>query len=265
MNQMNDKKKSSSLLILVIAVVLAAGVGYLAYTFLNAEKETIYLFADDYPAGTQISESMLVPTEVNKSMIDDSYAVMGDSNGAYIKPSNIDQINGAFLRTNVAKGTPFISTQTAEFGGPAVETRLAPDMTAVTIPADALSATIMDIDEGARVNIYTSYTFQDENGKEEKVTFSTLQNVKVLAAAREAEENGGGLKGVTVELTPQNAAKVAFGIQYGKIWLGMVKPGEYKEQDIQPYTLDYVIAGMKVVDPSAEGSAAADAEKSAGK
>lgn len=237
---MKEKKRNGSLLVLLVAIALAVAAGFLAYQYLDAEKTAIYLFADNYPAGKKITSDMLILTEVDKSMIETSYSVMDGDGGIYIHPGNIGQIEGAFLKSNVVKGTPFMSTQTAEFGGPSAEARLSPNKVAVTIPADALSATIMDIDEGSRVNLYISYTFQRDE-VQEQVTLAPLQNVKVLQAARTDEDRGGELRGVTVEVSPEESAMIAYGINYGTIWMGLVKPGEYKESNIPPYTLNHVI------------------------
>lgn len=221
----------------VIILVLGIIIAYLTYNFLSSTKGVIYILKDNYQAGTRITESMLIPLETDADIVR-----LGAQTGfVYVTDENIDQVLGTYLVTDVVKGMPLFLSFSDKFGGSPPEVHLSSDYVAVTVPCDNITGVNPYIQYGARVNVYAG--FQLEGG--ETVEYLLLQNVKVLDVqyAEVQSNNSPVLSGVTLELTPEQSIAVQYACEFGKIRLGLVKPGQYKEISPLPYSIDSITTG----------------------
>lgn len=59
----------TSKLSFIAVIILAIIAGFASYSYLSSAKTVIYLFADDYSAGTPIEPEMLMPTQIDTSVV----------------------------------------------------------------------------------------------------------------------------------------------------------------------------------------------------
>ena len=194
---------------------------------MSTAKTNIYLFKDKYEAGTKISKDMFISLEVDADMVTElAYKTKGTADAKYVTSNDLSKIieNGDSLGVDVYKGTPFMTTETTDIGGSTVERRLGEYKTALTIPVNNISGVSPEIEAGARINIYASYT--TESYQVEQLLF---QNVKILdVQATGTAEDGYTLSGFTIELEPQDAIKLLHAINNWKIDITLLKTGSYE-------------------------------------
>lgn len=232
--------KASKLSFIAI-ILLAAIVGYGAWTYLSGAKTTIYYFNDNYPAGAKIYEDMVTPLQVDSSMVN-NMAVQGNGSN-FVTDSNKSEVIGDTLKVDVAKGSPFMTIQTDKFSASPAEVRLKENNVAITITANNITGVTPWMVVGTRVNVYTFFATGEGESKG-TVEYQALQNVNVIDVQYSEKSNEGtgtpALAGVTLELTPEQAMQVNYAEKVGAIRLGIVKNGHYKDKTLQPYSLDNV-------------------------
>jgi Flp pilus assembly protein CpaB len=229
----------SSKLSYIIIVILAALVSFGTWSYLSQAKTTIYLFKDNYSAGTKITPDILVEQQIETKIVDQlKLQNMGSGGAVYITKDNINQIEGDFLKGDVIKGTPLMSTNSNQIGGSPAEARLAENMVAVTIPVDNIKGAHPKLEAGSRVNVYTGYQLDNNKGIEK----IQLQNIKVLDVLYSETMNESTktpmLSGLTLEVTPEQSVQLQFAVEFGKVSVGIVKAGHYKEVTIPDYSME---------------------------
>ena len=214
-------------IILGLIVLFGGLIAFLSYTYLSTAKTNIYLFKNNYEAGSKITKDMFLTLEVDANMVTDlAYATRGTIDAKYVTSDDLAAIidKGDYLGVDVYKGTPFMTTQTATIGGSTVERRLSDYKTAITIPVNNISGVSPEINAGARINIYASYS--TESFQVEELLF---QNVKILdVQATGNEEDGYVLSAFTIEVDPQDAMKLLHAINNWKIDITLLKSGAYE-------------------------------------
>jgi Flp pilus assembly protein CpaB len=218
-------KKISLIIIIVLAILVGIGV----YSALNSKRVEIYLFKDDYKAGTLITEDMFVTQQVDKSIVEDAIANRGATGVIFVTKNNIAEAIGHYLRYDVYKGTPFLSNNVDVMGGSPAEVHLGKNMVAVTIPVDNMTGVTHLLGTDSRINIYAGFE-QDF----EKHTVQLLENVRVLDVLIDYYQSEiPVLAGVTVEVTQEEAVSLTHVLMFGSVRLGAVKVGQYEpaEQD----------------------------------
>jgi len=228
--------KTSKLSYIVI-IILAIVAGFLSYSYLSSAKTVIYLFNDDYPAGSPILPEMLVPTQIDTSVVYEA-ATRGDA--VYVTADNVEEVLGDYLRIDVLGGTPLMSVHSDQIGGSGAEIRLDHDKVAVTISADNITSGNPFITVGSTVNIYTSYQVD-----EDYITDLKYQNIRVLDVlyGEKFNETSGApiIEGVTLELTPEQSVEVQHAMEFGTVRLGLVKGGYYVEEEVPMYRMQNLI------------------------
>ncbi len=221
----------------IVIIVLALIAGFLSYSYLSSAKTVIYLFNDDYPAGTTIEPEILVPTQIDTSVVYEA-ATRGDA--IYITSDTLEQVIGDFLRTDVIAGTPLMSVHSNEVGGSGAEIRLAENMVAVTVSVDNITAGSPFIDVGSLVNVYTNYQVDDEYISELK--FQNVRVVDVVYAEKYNESSEAPvIEGVTLEVTPEQSVELQHALEFGTVRLGLVKSGYYTEKEVPAYRIQNVL------------------------
>jgi len=223
----------TSRLSFIIVIILALVVGFLTYSYLSTAKTVIFLFADDYPAGTPIEPEMLIPVQVDSKVVYDAAAI---GNAVYITADNVEEVLGDYLRVDVLAGMPLMSTYSDQIGGSGAEIRLADDKVAVSIHADNFAAGNPFITPGSTVNVYISYEKEKETVTELK--FQNIRVLDVIYAEKMNEVSGSPtIAGVTLEVTPEQSVELQHAIEFGSVRLGIVKGGYYVEQEIPPFRM----------------------------
>ena len=210
-------KKIISVLLIAFALCVVSGVG--VYTILTPQRATVYVFKGDYTAGTQVTQDILMPVQVDATIIEMGSA--SDISKQYVTANDYTEVlqNAGTLRWDVTKGAALMKSMLTTYGGSKVELAMKPSSIAVTVPADYLSAVTNELSSGARVNVYASY---DSGGAQ---TILILQNIRVLTAPKTAD---GLLVGVTLEVDHEQSLKLVHAITYAKIYLGLVNEQGYQ-------------------------------------
>lgn len=178
---MNAKNKKI-IMILLTALVIAVIGGIALYMYLVPQKTTVYVFNDNYQAGTALTEKMLTPVQADSKIV-----VAGknsNTSSRFVTGADIKAVlnSGDSLRMDVAEGMPLTLSILSVTGGSSVEMNMDPAKIAVTVPVTSITGVTKDLKEGSRVNIYT--TGGDANG-----TTLLFQNMRVLSVEKDSRPN----------------------------------------------------------------------------
>lgn len=210
------------------AIGLSVLLCVLIYQFMAPARDTIYVFNDSYSLGTQVTEDMLSPIQVDATIT--LAGKKSDVSSAFITPNDYASVikSGDSLRMDVNKGMPLTTSMLSTTGGSSVEMNMQSDAIAVTIPVDQFSGVTNDLKEGARVNIYASTDSETE---------LIQQNKRIL----EVYYQDGVIVGVSVEENVSESMELIYAATYGKIYLGLVDGTGYQAVEgeglvYNPYT-----------------------------
>lgn len=213
-------KNKKIIIILIIAVLLALLTGYAVVSFLSPHRTTIYVFKTAYRIGTAITSDMLVPVQVDSSMV-----VAGRNTSVsekFITSKEIRALleSGDSLKVSVGEGTPLMKSLLSISGGNSIMMSMSPSSVAVTVDVDNTTGITKELYSGAAVNVYvTSYS----GG-----TFLLFENMRVLDINR---KNDGSLQSATLEVTNEQAVKLINSTKNGAIHLGLINPNGYQYED----------------------------------
>lgn len=228
---MNSKNKKI-MIILVVAVILAIAAAVGTYMYLVPQKTTIYVFNDNYKAGTVITNDILTPTQVDSKVVFAGAIV--NTSTQFVTGNNkrelVDSKDNA-LRMDVAKGMPLMQSMLSIDGGSYIEMTMDDKKVAVTVPVTSISGVTRDLKEGSRVNIYASgYSSGGTNG-----TSLIFANMRVLSVDK---DNDGDLRSATIEVTTEESLKLVEAATYSNIYFGLVNGSSYQAptEDNMTYT-----------------------------
>ena len=210
-------KNAKILIILLLAVVMAVLAGFAVVSFLSPRRATVYVFKSAYSIGTQLTSDMLVPIQVDSSII-----VAGREANANEKLITSDELrplleSGDSLKVSVGEGTPLMRSLLSISGGNSIMMSMAPSSVAVTVSVDNTTGVTQELYSGASVNVYvTSYS----GG-----TFLLFENMRVLDLNR---KTNGELSSVTLEVSNEQAVKLINSTKNGAIHLGLINPNGYQ-------------------------------------
>lgn len=213
---MNLSKNQKIIAILIAAVVMALLAGVAVVSFLSPHRTTIYVFKSAYQIGTQITSEMLIPVQVDSSML--VAARNANVNERFITSNDIRQLlqSGDSLKVSVGEGTPLMRSLLSVSGGNSIMMSMAPTSVAVSVSVDNITGVTQRLYSGASVNVYvTSYS----GG-----TFLLFENMRILDINR---RNSGELSSVTLEVTNEQAVKLINSMRNGAIQLGLINPNGY--------------------------------------
>lgn len=211
------KKNSKIIIVLVLALILAALAGFGIVSYLTPHRATVYVFNASYPIGTQITSSMLIPIQVDSSIV-----VAGRKANASERMITSNDIralleSGDSLKVSVSEGTPLMRSLLSISGGNSIMMSMTPSKVAVTINVDNTTGITQELYSGASVNVYvTAYSGN---------TFLLFENMRVLDIKR---GNNGSLTGVTLEVTNEEAVKLINSTKNGAVHLGLINSNGYQ-------------------------------------
>lgn len=210
-------KNSKILIVLVVSLVfgILAGVGI--YKIAVPERETIYVFNDNYKAGTKITSKMFTPIQVDATIVNAGKRV-DIQNRIITTPSYKSLIQAERnLKYDVSEGLPLVASMVSGISGSSLETTMNKTSIAITIPVTNTTGITPDLEQGTYVNVYVSI-----NG-ETKLDLD-LQSMKVLGVYKK----DGSLSGVSLECNQTQATKLVNYNNYGAIQLGLVNNDGYE-------------------------------------
>lgn len=212
---MKSKKNKKILVVIAIALVAAIAAGALIFIYLAPQRTTMYVFKENYSAGTVIQSSMLAPVQADSQIVvaggnaaTSTYFVTQETFSTYVK-------SGDVLRTDVVKGSPLMTTTLTSSANNDVEVRMDAASVAVTIPVNNTTGVTADIKPESHVNVYATFS---SGG-----TYLLLENVRVLSVI----SSEGSLSGITLELNNQDAVTVINAVNTGSVYCGLVNGDGY--------------------------------------
>lgn len=220
---MNSKNKKI-FCILIMAVILSVIGGIAIYQYLNPKRVTVYVFNDNYEAGTVLKSTMLTSVNCDAGII-----VAGkktDTSSRFVTGADIAAVleTGDSLRMDVSDGMPLTLAMLSVNGGSSIEMSMDPSKVAVTVPVSNVTGVTRDLKEGSRVNVYA--TGFDASS----ATTLIFQKLRVLAVNR---DQNGNLASATLEVTAEESLKLIYGSVNSTISLGLVDTAGYPEIEIE--------------------------------
>lgn len=217
-----DKQKNKKIIIVVsIAIVSAIIAGILLFAFLTPQRTTVYVFKENYKAGTMLSGDMLTPIQVDSTIM--TAGASNRTSSCFITRdtySTVVQVNDA-LKVDVDKGTPLMASMLTSTAGNDVEVRMSATSVAVTVPVTSITGVTADIKPESHINVYVTYNSGE--------THLILENIRVLATI----SGNDGLSGLTLELDNDKATKVIAATNTGTIYCGLVNGDGYQYETQQ--------------------------------
>ncbi len=212
------KKNYKIMVILIVAVIMAvlASLGIVSY--LSPKRATIYIFKNAYSIGTQITSDMLIPVQVDSSII--SAGKKLDASDQMITSNEIKALleSGDSLKVSVGAGTQLMKSLISVAGGNKIVMSMSPSKVAVTVNVDNTTGVTQELYSGASVNVYvTAYSGN---------TFLLFEDMRVLDITR--NKNNGGLANVTLEVDNEQAVKLINSTKNGSIHMGLINESGYQ-------------------------------------
>jgi Flp pilus assembly protein CpaB len=122
----------------------------------------------------------------------------------------------------------------------------------IAVPLDQAHGMIGKVQQGDYVDVIAGFVVDGNDGKQHPVVRHLVQDVYVLDAPAETTTAGigpgaGGTKNVVLRVTDEEAAQIAFAVEYGKVWI-VVRPKTGAEQHRWSLvTLERLLAGAKPI------------------
>ena len=135
----NSTKNRAMLMILAVGVILAAVSVYLIHMYLTPKRVTVWLFNDNYKAGTALTDDMLYAVQADAKIV--VAGAKTDTNTQFVTGAEKSVIvnSGDSLRIDVSAGMPLTKSILSVNGGTSVEMGMDPSKVCVTIPCTSTS------------------------------------------------------------------------------------------------------------------------------
>ncbi len=163
----------------------------------------------------------------------------------------------ATLRDKVATREIFEGAQltAVDFGaaGDSLAAQLTDRQRIVSVPFDSAHGLIDGIEPGNRVDVYAGFNVTPvlangtpvEGAQARPILRLILSNVSILAVGDKA--SGTGATNVSLRVDDRNAAKLAFGSDYGKLWLSLRPSAGAKASRPELVTVETLLLGVPPV------------------
>lgn len=219
--------KNQKIICVFIAFIICSVLsGYFIFQYLSPQRTTIYVFNNDYEAGTQITEGMLTPMQVDSNIV--LNGLKSDVSLRFVTNANYQEIiySGDSLRMDVGEGSPLMESMLSISGGSSVEMNMKTTAVGVTIGVNNITGITNELKSGSRVNIYMSI---------DGMTTLILENMRVLNVAH----NNGTIVSVTIECDIEESLLLINANTYGTLHLGIVDNTgyQYSEEKNPTFTL----------------------------
>ncbi len=240
-------QKSRPMLLLTGAIIVALVTSITAYNWLKKEaraKETnletrlVAVAAADLPWGTALSKEMLKTTPFLKGSLPE-----GDCF------ADTTSLQGKVLIMPVKANEPILRSRLAPdnvaTGG--VAAVVDPNKRAMAVKVDKVIGVSGFVHPGNRVDVLVSLQKLEKDSN--PITKIVLQNIPVLATGTEIEQKGKNEKPVqvdviTLELTPEEAEKLALATSEGKIQLALRNYNSSEQVATHGETISSLLSGQ---------------------
>lgn len=197
-------------ILIILAAICAVISGISIYVYCNSTKGFIYVFNDNYSAGTKISKDMFYSIKV-----DDSIIKSGQNAGLdtyYITAENFEKAvkGNEYLLNDVIKDQPFTFVDLAFSSGTSIERSLSGDNMAVTVPISGSAAVTDKLRVGSIVNIYKT------DAAETRLIF---ENMKIIS-----RNDGDNISYVTFETSPDDTLDLINAVNNFHLYFALTQP-----------------------------------------
>jgi pilus assembly protein CpaB len=217
--------RTNNIVILGIAIILGGIAAFLArgwlltHSQMSDSSQTIVVASVTLPFGTTLTENNLTEIRWGSRALPD---------GAFTSKQALLKDGRRAVLATIVRNQPILASNISGPGRPAsLSTTIEPGKRAVTVRVDdirGVAGFIMPNDHVDVVLIRASSTAQHGSYSD-----LLLQNIKVIAVdqvAAEQKEKPSIAKAVTLEVTPEQAQKVALATEIGTLSLILRQPGE---------------------------------------
>jgi pilus assembly protein CpaB len=190
---------ANSWVLLFLAVLVAGGLTFLLYKYLNDREKklkadldahrvragvVVVVPAQDVPAGTPLSSGDFVAREISGDLVYDDT----------IRADNFDQYRTSHLVKPVRRGLPLRAGDIDALRGRDFSDVLRPGTRALTVEIDTVNSTALLLRPGNRVDVYWvgKVFHQDRASDEKKVAQLVMPNVLVLATGEDMRPRDAG-------------------------------------------------------------------------
>ena len=208
-------KNKKIILVLFLGILFFAIATFGVYRILTPQRTNIYVFSDNYSAGTLVTDSMLTPIEVDANVV---VANMQMSTGDYyVTSANYQNIltSAGVLRNDVYAGTALMTSMLTTTGGNSIEMTMKQNAVAVTVGANVITGVTSELSAGSRVNVYASYNDS---------TTLLLESIRVLSVGN----SSGTIDAVTLEVDIPQSLQLIHAYTYGSVHPGLVDATGYQ-------------------------------------
>lgn len=208
--------RNRKILLVIFAAIISFGIAtYGLYSILTPQRTTIYTFNQNYSAGTLVKADMLVPVEIDQTLVVNSNSM--SAGDYFVTENNYRNVlsSAGVLRNDVYAGNALMTSMLTTTGGNSIEMTMKQNAVAVTVGANFVSAVTNELSAGSRVNVYASYNDS---------TTLMLESIRVLSVGRD----GGIVSSVTLEVDVAQSLQLIHAYTYGSIHLGLVDATGYQ-------------------------------------
>lgn len=124
-----------------------------------------------------------------------------------------------------------------------VSAKLAGDQRAVAVPVDETHGLIGNVSTGDRVDVMVGFTQTGQSGVNRPVLRTLLQNILVLDAPSGDGGVGGEATSVVLRTRDEDAVKLAFAADNGKVWIVLRPPAGARQTRPSTVTLQSLLSG----------------------
>ena len=227
------------------AIVVAAGATYGVYRLLQHNRESariatvpVVVSLVDLPEGSTIDRNMVTANP---------WPVPTIPAGAFSTP---DSVVGRVTRVAVFKGEPLVPGRLAPVGtGPGLEVKITPGKRAMALRINDVAGISGFIQPNSRVDVMVTLTNTNE-GKAQQVAKLFMENMRVLSVGHEVQRDAQGKPSnaatATIEVTPEEAERLAVAASQGSIQLVLRGYGDPDSIDTKGATSRDVLSQLRL-------------------
>jgi pilus assembly protein CpaB len=231
------------------AVIVAALATFGVYRVLQATKENarvatqpVVVAAQDIPEGATVDRTMLTTVQ---------WPVGTAPAGAF---ASIDSVAARVTRLSVFKGEAIVPGRLAPTGtGAGIEVKITPGKRAMSIPVSAVSGVSGLIQPNSRVDVLVSIRDEGKEGRSQtanrQVAKLFMDNMRVLGVGQEIQRGPDGkavqATTVTLEVTPEEAERLAIAVSQGQLSLVLRGYGDPDSVKTRGATSEDVLAQLR--------------------
>lgn len=209
-------KNKKILLVLILGLVVAIAGGYLVYSAFRNQKATIYVFNDNYVAGTTITSDMVTTIECDKKIVVANQKTSVSSMFVSTK-EQMKALIGDSLRISVTSGMPVMNSIAMSKGGNQIEAVMSDSMIAVTVSVNSITGVTNDLRTGSLVDICLIYGDNEEQ-------IEVLESMRIIGIHK---SDGVSLSAVTFETDYETYKKLVYANSNATIHLGLINADGY--------------------------------------